>query len=124
MMTVTDLFAPYPDYEDKPAAVLVELVWNQRESLSRRASAVATLGRRSAGDPAAVAALESIASDHTMRETRMFHLTSLAWLAVAGLVHGGTPESVAAARRALAGFTDPDREELARFLRSGGLALD
>lgn len=123
-MTVTDLFAPYPDYEDKPATALVDLAWNQRESLSRRASAVATLGRRAAADPAALAALESIANDHTMRETRMFHLTSLAWLAVAGLAHGGTPESTAAARRAMAGFTDPDREDLARFLRSGGLSLD
>jgi hypothetical protein len=123
MMTVTDLFAPYPDYDDKPAAVLVELAWNRRESLSKRAIAVASLGRRSASDGAVVEALEAIATDPAMRETRMFHLTSLAYLAIAGLIHGGTPGSVAAARRAAAGFTQTDREGLESFLHSGGLAL-
>jgi hypothetical protein len=49
---VADLFAPYPDYDDIPVRQLVKLVWNQREPLSRRASAVASLGRRSATDPA------------------------------------------------------------------------
>jgi hypothetical protein len=122
-VTVADLFAPYPGYDDKPVRQLLELAWNQRESLSRRASAVASLGRRTATDPAAVEALESIATDGTMRETRMFHLTSLAYLAVAGLVNGRTEQSVGAARRALAEFDDADRESLMYFLRTGGLPV-
>ncbi len=120
---MADLFAPYPDYDDKPVRQLVEQVWNRREPLFRRASAVASLGRRSATDPAAVEALESIATDGTMRETRMFHLTSLAYLAVAGLVNGRTEQSVGAACRAFAEFDDADRESLVSFLRSGGLPV-
>ncbi len=120
---MADLFMRYPDYDDKPVRQLLELVWNQREPLSRRASAVASLGRRSATDPAAVEALESIATDGMMRETRMFHLTSLAYLAVAGLVSGRTEQSVGAARRVLGEFDDAAWESLVYFLRTGGLPV-
>lgn len=121
---MTELFAPYPQHDGQPVAVLVELVRADRESLTTRASAVAALGRRTADDLDAVAALEAIAADDALRATRMFHLTSLAWLAVAGLANGASIHSTAAARRALARFDEPERSDIDRFLRSGGFAVD
>ena len=53
----------------------------------------------------------------------MFEWTSLAHLAVAGLVHTGSAATVATARAVVASFPADDRTALENFLRSGGLTL-
>lgn len=121
---MADLFDPDAEYDARPTDELVDLAWADRRSVALRARAVTALGRRCADDPSLVDVLADMGRDEGMREARMFELVSLAYLAVAGLVHSRRTEAVEAAREVAADLPESDRRSLQAFLRSGDLALD
>lgn len=82
-----------------------------------RAKAVFELAGRAADDESAVAALGRLSRLPHVRDDRLFHLVSLAWAAIIGLLAAETP---AARRTAYAAFADlaaGDRDDLLAYLR-------
>lgn len=120
---MSELFDPDVEYDVRPTGALVDLAYTSHTPIGARARAVTALGRR-ASDADVADTLAAMARDESMRETRMFELVSLAYLAVAGLAHAGTTPALAAARNAVADFPAGDRDSLLSFLRSGDLAVD
>lgn len=116
-----NLFDPDPGYDGKLTSELVALVNNSRKSASVRFAAAIALGRRSKQDPELVSTLHEIATCPQKRETRMLHGVSLAYIAVAGLMHCGTSSAIAAVSDAMTGFDNADQDSLKWFLKAGGL---
>lgn len=120
---MTELFDPDAEYDARSTDELADLAYGSRRPIGTRARAVTALGRRAA-DADVTNRLTAIARDESMRDARMFELVSLAYLAVAGLVHAGSAPALAAARDSVATFPAGDRTSLLAFLRSGDLVLD
>ena len=118
-----DLFDPDPDYDAKPVAELTALVDDATKPLSARFAAATAIGRRSKEQHDLVPVLQRIATSPELRQERMMRLVSLAYIGVASLVYCGTPEALAAARAAKAGFSQSDQDSLDFFRKSGGLSL-
>ena len=82
-----------------------------------RAKAVLELAARAAADDAAASALGGLTRLPLMRDDRLFHLVSLAWAAVIGLL---AAETAHARRTAYAAFGDlepGDQADLLSYLR-------
>lgn len=118
-----DLFDPDPTFDLQPTPDLIALVNDTTKPASHRFAAATTLGRRCRQHPELVEVLHQLATSPQMRETRMMRLVSISYIAVAGLVYCGTPEAIAAAQDAYAGFTKADQDSLDFFLKSGELVL-
>lgn len=84
-----------------------------------RAKAVLELATRAPHDDAAVPALAAISRIAYVRNDRLFHLVSLAWAAIIGLLAAETPVSRAAAYRAFADLDPADQAGLLTYLRAG-----
>ncbi len=114
-----ELFDEDPAYDSRSTQELLALASDGRQPVPARGRAVTALGRRAKQDANLVPVLKRLASDTELQKKRMFRLVSLAYLAVAGLAHVASEESLAAAAEVASGLTSEDRDSLMRFLRSG-----
>jgi hypothetical protein len=106
---------PEPNVRDMSVPDLRSLV--ERRDVFR-AKAVLELAARAANDDAAVPALAEISRIAYVRNDRLFHMVSLAWAAIIGLLAAETPASRAAAYQAFADLEPADRADLLTYLRA------
>jgi hypothetical protein len=107
---------PEPPVRDLTVGELAGLV--ERRDVYR-AKAVFELAARAAGDEAAAAALERLSRLPVARDDRLFHLVSLAWAAIIGLLAAETPFARQAAYAAFGGLEPADQSDLLAYLRAG-----
>jgi hypothetical protein len=82
-----------------------------------RAKALFELASRAKTDDNAVAALEQVAQIGFVRNDRLFHLVSLAWAAIIGLLAAETPTARQAGYTAFATLDAADQANLLQYLR-------
>jgi hypothetical protein len=104
-----------PELRDMTVGELSEVV--ERGDLYR-ARAVFELAERAATDEAAVIALGALSRLAVTRDDRLFHLVSLAWAAIIGLLAAETPVARQTAYAAFADLETTDRQELLTYLRA------
>ncbi|MEU7906898.1 hypothetical protein [Actinoplanes sp. NPDC049118] len=95
-----------------------ELTALARGNDPHRARALLELIRRARTDDAATDALGELSRLPSLREDRMFHLVSLAWAAIIGLLAAATERSWATAHAAFADLDPNDRVALLSYLES------
>lgn len=83
-----------------------------------RAKAVLELAARSAADDAAASALGGLTRLPLMRDDRLFHLVSLAWAGIIGLLAAETDHSRRTAYAAFGDLEPDDRSDLLSYLRA------
>ncbi|WP_433292593.1 hypothetical protein ACQP2F_28410 [Actinoplanes sp. CA-030573] len=86
-----------------------------------RAKAVFELAARASGDESAVAALAHVSRIDFVRDDRLFHLVSLAWAAIIGLLAAETPSARRAAYEAFADLSATDQGDLLRYLKADSI---
>ncbi|MEV0460778.1 hypothetical protein [Catellatospora methionotrophica] len=93
---------------------IIELIGRGR---TLRRAALLELIDRARTDAHLVQPLADLAEDPRLREDRLFHLVSMAWVAIIGLLGIETRGSRAAASRAFAALDARDQELLLGYLR-------
>jgi hypothetical protein len=106
---------PEPPVREMTVGELVSMV--ERRDVYR-AKAVFELAGRAAGDESAVVALERLTRLPHVRDDRLFHLVSLAWAAIIGLLAAETPTARRAAYDAFADLDAADQDGLLAYLRA------
>jgi len=106
---------PAPNVRDMSVPDLFALV--ERRDVFR-AKAVLELAARAGHDDDAVPALAEISRIAYVRNDRLFHLVSLAWAAIIGLLAAETTTARAAAYRSFADLDPADQANLLTYLRA------
>jgi hypothetical protein len=106
---------PEPPVRDMPVAELAALV---EAGDVYRAKAVFELAARAGTDTAAATALGSLTHLPLLRNDRLFHLVSLAWAAIIGLLAAETPYSRQTAYTAFADLDPSDQTALLSYLKA------
>jgi hypothetical protein len=94
-----------------------ELVALVRVGGPYQGKAVLELIDRAQSDDAAVEALATVAQLSNVQTDRIFHLVSLAWAAITGLLATERPGAREHAYRAFAALSERDRRDLLVYLR-------
>ncbi|MET8150457.1 hypothetical protein ACIBSW_09570 [Actinoplanes sp. NPDC049668] len=106
---------PAPPVHDMSVPELTALACGNHP---HRGRAVLELIGRARTDDAATDALGDLSRLPSLREDRMFHLVSLAWAAIIGLLAAATERSWATAHAAFADLDFDDRLALLTYLES------